>query len=105
MTKGWKSNPVAFDTVFNHSAFSFMLGSPDIVPMFSQSLVPEAVQAYVYSSDFEDFAGDPTLLDSWVLDAWLENIPTHAMLNITGTLHFLHLLGSDMLCLGLSQMR
>jgi phosphatidylinositol glycan class N len=62
VTKGWKENPVEFDSVFNQSSTTFSWGSPDIVPMFSKDI--SHVHAEFYLPEFEDFAsGSPCLFN------------------------------------------
>ncbi|KAK8955909.1 hypothetical protein KSP40_PGU005163 [Platanthera guangdongensis] len=73
VTKGWKANPVEFDSVFNRSRNTFAFGSPDIIPIFCSGL-PHSIWAS-YPHEFENFAsgshgdGHPTNTDT-PLVAW-----------------------------------
>ncbi|KAJ7919305.1 Phosphatidylinositolglycan class N-domain-containing protein [Mycena leptocephala] len=102
VTKGWKTNPVDFDSVFNKSQSTFSFGSPDILPMFSRGATPGKVMAWCYNEDEEDFTKDATALDIWVYDQLehlFQNATTNSTLNSQlrspGTVFFLHLLGLD----------
>ncbi|KAJ7292742.1 Phosphatidylinositolglycan class N-domain-containing protein [Mycena rebaudengoi] len=102
VTKGWKTNPVDFDSVFNQSSTTFSFGSPDILPMFSHGATPGKVMAWSYDEDAEDFTKDATALDVWVFDqlhGLLQNATTNSTLDsqlrAQGTIFFLHLLGLD----------
>jgi phosphatidylinositol glycan class N len=56
--KGWKINPVNFDSVFNRSRLVWAFGSPDILPMFKHGAAhPESIKTYMYDSEMEDFSG------------------------------------------------
>ncbi|XP_029127899.1 GPI ethanolamine phosphate transferase 1 isoform X2 [Cajanus cajan] len=73
VTKGWKANPVEFDSVFNRSRHTISFGSPDIVPIFCGALQHTTWDTYPH--DFEDFAtgshgdGHPSNTDT-PLVAW-----------------------------------
>ncbi|KAJ6486074.1 Phosphatidylinositolglycan class N-domain-containing protein [Mycena vitilis] len=102
VTKGWKTNPVDFDSVFNKSQATFSFGSPDILPMFSRGATPGKVMTWCYDEDEEDFTKDATALDIWAFDqleSLLHNATTNSTLNsqlrAPGTVFFLHLLGLD----------
>ncbi|KAL5485869.1 MCD4 [Sanghuangporus weigelae] len=102
VTKGWKSNPVDFDSVFNQSSRTFSFGSPDILPMFARGAVPGRVETWTYNEADEDFTRDATELDYWVLNqlqSLLKNTSSDASLNVEvrgdKVIFFLHLLGLD----------
>ncbi|KAI6002424.1 Phosphatidylinositolglycan class N-domain-containing protein [Pisolithus orientalis] len=98
VTKGWKTNPVDFDSVFNQSSHTFSFGSPDILPMFSKGASLDKVLTWCYDEEAEDFTKDATTLDTWVLDQLrilFQNASTDATLNsqLRGdkVIFFLHL--------------
>ena len=103
VTRGWTTNPVPFDSVFNQSSHAFTFGSPDILPMFKLGASdPERVAAFSYDEEAEDFTADAVHLDLWVLDqlrSLLHNASSDALLNSRlrepGVVFFEHLLGLD----------
>ncbi|MCO5549730.1 hypothetical protein L7F22_003203 [Adiantum nelumboides] len=102
VTKGWKLNPVSFDSLLNQSSHAFSFGSPDILPMFATGATPGKVDMQSYAEEEEDFTSDASNLDIWVLDR-LRELLTSAKTNNTladqirapKTVFFLHLLGLD----------
>ncbi|KAF9000322.1 Phosphatidylinositolglycan class N-domain-containing protein [Cyathus striatus] len=102
VTKGWKTNPVDFDSVFNRSGTTYSFGSPDILPMFARGATPGRVKTWSYSEIDEDFTKDATELDVWVLDQLKSLLYNSTVdLQLRSELHsdkvvfFLHLLGLD----------
>jgi phosphatidylinositol glycan class N len=97
--RGWKENPVDFDSVFNRSAVTYAWGSPDIVPMFSKGATAGRVITDTYGSDEEVFGTNaPThLLDKWVFDRVKVFLAAKGdeVRSQTGVVMFLHLLGMD----------
>ncbi|CAN0857489.1 GPI ethanolamine phosphate transferase 1 [Linum grandiflorum] len=100
VTKGWKANPVEFDSVFNQSRHTFSYGSPDIVPIFCSALRHSTWKSYPH--EFEDFATDASFLDEWSFDQFQSLLNrSHGDPKLKELLHqdklviFLHLLGCD----------
>lgn len=100
VTKGWKANPVEFDSLFNRSRHTFAYGSPDIVPMFCGELSNSHWKAYPH--EYEDFATDASFLDEWAFERASELLnQSKTEPEIQKLLHgdqlviFLHLLGCD----------
>ncbi|XP_049814682.1 GPI ethanolamine phosphate transferase 1 isoform X1 [Schistocerca nitens] len=104
VARGWKENPVEFDTVFNQSRFTWSWGSPDILPMFAKGASGDHVFMDMYGSELEDFSGKESTihLDTWVFNK-VSNFIKSAQNNpeLLKKLHsdkiifFLHLLGLD----------
>ncbi|MEQ2298982.1 hypothetical protein AMECASPLE_010764 [Ameca splendens] len=103
IAKGWKENPVEFDSVFNESRNTWCWGSPDILPMFAKGATGDHVHTHTYPAEEEDFAStDASRLDSWVFtqvksffQAAHSNSTLKATLLEDKNIFFLHLLGID----------
>uniref|UniRef100_A0A674E843 GPI ethanolamine phosphate transferase 1 n=1 Tax=Salmo trutta TaxID=8032 RepID=A0A674E843_SALTR len=103
VAKGWKENPVEFDSVFNESRHTWCWGSPDILPMFAKGASGDHVYTYTYPAEREDFAStDASRLDTWVFDevksflqSARENSSLMSSLQKDQNVFFLHLLGID----------
>ncbi|XP_075441993.1 GPI ethanolamine phosphate transferase 1 isoform X2 [Ascaphus truei] len=103
IAKGWKENPVDFDSVFNESIYTWSWGSPDILPMFAKGASGDHISTHCYSAESEDFAAvDATRLDTWVFDqvkiffdSARSNQTLLNKLNEEKIVFFLHLLGLD----------
>ncbi|XP_051538837.1 GPI ethanolamine phosphate transferase 1-like isoform X2 [Myxocyprinus asiaticus] len=103
VAKGWKENPVEFDSVFNESRHTWCWGSPDILPMFAKGASGDHVYTNTYPPEREDFAStDASRLDTWVFDevkafliASKNNKTLLNKLHEEQNVFFLHLLGMD----------
>ncbi|KAJ2099592.1 Glycosyl phosphatidyl inositol anchor synthesis [Coemansia sp. RSA 455] len=104
VTKGWKMNPVEFDSVFNESRHTWSFGSPDILPMFAEGASDRSrVDTFMYPPEFEDFSGNGDRLDTWVFDeasrffanASQPGSKLNAMMHEDQIVFFFHLLGID----------
>ncbi|XP_073100808.1 uncharacterized protein [Elaeis guineensis] len=100
VTKGWKANPVEFDSVFNQSRHTIAFGSPDIVPIFCSNLPHSTWSSY--HPDFQDFATDASFLDHWSFDQFrslvnrsYDDPKLRKLLLQDKLVIFLHLLGCD----------
>uniref|UniRef100_A0A8B9T4G1 GPI ethanolamine phosphate transferase 1 n=1 Tax=Anas platyrhynchos TaxID=8839 RepID=A0A8B9T4G1_ANAPL len=103
VAKGWKENPVEFDSVFNESKYTWSWGSPDILPMFAKGATGDHVYTFCYTAESEDFgAQDASKLDTWVFDhvksffnSSRSNQTLFSALNEEKVVLFMHLLGID----------
>ncbi|KAF3796567.1 GPI ethanolamine phosphate transferase 1 [Nymphaea thermarum] len=100
VTKGWKANPVEFDSLFNRSKHTFAFGSPDIIPIFCAALPHSTRKSYPH--EFEDFASDASFLDEWSFDQFRallnksnDDPKIKQLLHQDNVVIFLHLLGCD----------
>lgn len=103
VAKGWKENPVEFDSVFNESRHTWSWGSPDILPMFAKGVTCQHIHTYMYAPEKVDFGStDSSRLDFWVFkkveeffDVAHQNQTLFSQLNKDKLVFFLHLLGID----------
>uniref|UniRef100_M8BSJ2 GPI ethanolamine phosphate transferase 1 n=1 Tax=Aegilops tauschii TaxID=37682 RepID=M8BSJ2_AEGTA len=105
MDRGWKANPVEFDSVFYQSRHTISFGSPDIVPIFCSSLPHSTWGSYPH--EYEDFATETLIADASFLDHWsfdqfegllnrsLDDVKLRQLLLQDKLVIFLHLLGCD----------
>ncbi|XP_045490334.1 GPI ethanolamine phosphate transferase 1 isoform X1 [Pieris rapae] len=105
VAKGWKENPVDFDSVFNQSSFTWCWGTYDIVDIFTKD---PKLEDHIFVQKFDPYDQaystdkNTTLLDKWVFLS-VNNFFTNAKQNklLMEQLHsnkivfFLHLLGTD----------
>ncbi|KAJ3161507.1 Glycosyl phosphatidyl inositol anchor synthesis [Irineochytrium annulatum] len=104
VTRGWKTNPVEFDSVFNQSRKTWSFGSPDILPMFAEGASEkDKVEMFMYAAEDEDYGEkDASTLDTWVFDKVEEFLKGSVadpeldkLLREDRVIFFLHLLGLD----------
>ncbi|XP_014214600.1 GPI ethanolamine phosphate transferase 1-like [Copidosoma floridanum] len=97
--KGWKENPVDFDSVFNESRASWIWGSPDIIPLFTKNQRGN-IHGSSYPPEWQDFSNNNSAikhLDNWVLDKYLQWLTDEAPMHKTEDkiVIYFHLLGCD----------
>ncbi|XP_014221295.1 GPI ethanolamine phosphate transferase 1-like [Trichogramma pretiosum] len=97
--KGWKENPVDFDSVFNQSYASWLWGSPDIISLFTKGS-QNNIHGASYPASWQDFNNNFDSfkrLDDWVFNEywkWLTNEAYNYKAQDKIILFF-HLLGCD----------
>lgn len=104
ITKGWKENPVDFDSVFNQTAYTWCWGTYDIVNIFTKASIDDHIVVHEFDPYANTFSTDKntTLLDAWVFDnvntffkeAKHDNAVSE-QLKKNKIIFFLHLLGTD----------
>jgi GPI ethanolamine phosphate transferase 1 len=103
VTKGWKANPVEFDSSFHRAESVYCWGSPDIVYLFNNEMKgSEHINSTSYDAEIEDFGIEGSHLDTWVFQRFQETIErSYRDSKLWNSLHqsksifFLHLLGID----------
>lgn len=99
VTRGWKENPIEFDTVFNRSGHTYAWGAHDILHIFeklSDGGRPMYFDAYNHDLDFSG-KHKTYKLDEWVFKRvrLLLRRKQEELQNEKKLVFFLHLLGLD----------
>ncbi|KDQ33941.1 hypothetical protein PLEOSDRAFT_1032825 [Pleurotus ostreatus PC15] len=68
ISKGWTSEPVEFDSIFNQSSTTFSFGFPSVQSMFSRRAAPGKIRDWCYEDGEQDYTKDASALDFWVLE-------------------------------------
>ncbi|KAJ8952592.1 hypothetical protein NQ318_004139 [Aromia moschata] len=101
--KGWKANPVNFDSIVPQSTNAWCWGSPDIINLFDKDNLT-SVHRSSYSAEMEDFGKKHTgVLDTWVYSEAESLLKTVRECRdrdcdryfSDGNFFFMHLLGID----------
>ncbi|KAJ8735600.1 hypothetical protein PYW07_007220 [Mythimna separata] len=104
VAKGWKENPVDFDSVFNQTSYTWCWGTYDIVNIFTKANIDDHIVVHEFDPYDQSFSTDKntTLLDAWVFDNVKKffqesnyNHVTKEKLQSSKIIFFLHLLGTD----------
>uniref|UniRef100_A0A5S6Q8I3 GPI ethanolamine phosphate transferase 1 n=1 Tax=Trichuris muris TaxID=70415 RepID=A0A5S6Q8I3_TRIMR len=101
---GWRENPVAFDSFFNQSRYTWSWGSSEIVSMFSKAESQDHVFTQSYPTHMQEFYREAYRLDDWVfrkfeafLNSTLTNDTLHDMVHQNKVVFFLNLLAMDVI--------
>lgn len=104
VAKGWKENPVDFDSVFNRTAYTWCWGTYDIVDIFTKGTVTNHIFVNKFDPYDQTFSADKntTLLDEWVFknvkqlfEKAKREDHIKSKLKSNKIILFLHLLGTD----------
>ncbi|TDG50581.1 hypothetical protein AWZ03_002885 [Drosophila navojoa] len=98
VTRGWKENPIEFDTLFNRSDHTYAWGAHDVLHIF-EKLADSGRPMYFDSYNHDlDFSGGMTYKqDEWVFERvrLLLNRKQEELRKAKRVVFFLHLLGLD----------
>lgn len=104
VAKGWKENPVDFDSVLNQTAYAWCWGTYDILEIFTKGNTDDHIFVDKLDPYDQSFSADKntTHLDGWVFekvklffDEAKNNKSLHKKLHSKKIMFFLHLLGTD----------
>uniref|UniRef100_T1H0Z8 GPI ethanolamine phosphate transferase 1 n=1 Tax=Megaselia scalaris TaxID=36166 RepID=T1H0Z8_MEGSC len=87
VTRGWKNNPIDFDTVFNRSSMTYAWGAHDVLSIFSKITTDGRMLIDSYDHDWT--SREVAKLSSWTRGKRAE------LQNEKRLVFFLHLLGLD----------